>query len=136
MTTLADPARQPARWAATSMRAPGPGARTCTGGWGSIARKRTAAGLAREIARRQTSPAELAAREAHRQAQTDWEREQRERTRRRLTGVIVGKLPVDPDDGTVIVGYGMDGCPLWSWPAHLAELIADAVLDDLDRPWA
>lgn len=37
-------------------------------------------------------------------------------------------IPVDPDDGTCIVGYQPDGIPLWSQPGELARAIIVAAL--------
>jgi hypothetical protein len=40
---------------------------------------------------------------------------------------VVDALPVDPDDGTTVVGFGPDGVPIWSNPVGVAR----AALDDL-----
>lgn len=42
---------------------------------------------------------------------------------------VVGALPVDPDDGTVVVAYpdGAEGTPLWGFPEPVAIRILTAL---------
>lgn len=36
---------------------------------------------------------------------------------------ILAALPVDPDDGTCVIGYGADGFPLWGDPQKIVDRI-------------
>lgn len=49
-----------------------------------------------------------------------------------LREVVLESLPIDPDDGTTVVGFGKEGVPLWSKPDQLADAIVAAILPVLD----
>ena len=99
-------------------------------------KKSQTARLLREIRRRQTSPAELAAREAHRRAEAEEWARQRQLVKDRMTAAIAAVLPVDPDDGVVIVGYAPDNIPTWGRPETWAARPAEAALQSLRPPAA
>lgn len=55
-----------------------------------------------------------------------------------IRDAIARALPVDPDDGTTVVRFGdadngAGGSPVWGAPEVLANKIADAVMEVLDR---
>lgn len=94
-----------------------------------------AARLLAEIARRKNTPAAIAAREEELRQFAQAREKRQEAAVRRLARAIVKQIPVDPDDGTAVVGFAPDGNFLWGAPMKAAERIARAVLAELDQPW-
>lgn len=45
-----------------------------------------------------------------------------------LRDAILSLLPIDPDDGTTVVGFGKDNVPLWSKPDQLVDDIVAAAM--------
>lgn len=49
-----------------------------------------------------------------------------------LRAAILAALPVDPDDGTVVIGFTEQQTPLWGMPEDLADALVAAVRPVLD----